>query len=126
MMVWGGISSLGTTPLEIVAGTIDAERYCQTLDQFLMPSMRELYGSDFVLQQDNATCHTAKTTKDHLGSLGVEVLAWPAQSPDLNPIENVWGWMKNILGGQKFKDFGDFKAKVDELRVPFQINFTWS
>ena len=115
IMVWGGISSLGTTPLEIVVGTIDSDRYCHTLDNILMPSMKELYGCDIVLQQDNATCHTSMVTKEHIRTLGVKLLPWPAQSPDLNPIENVWGWMKNILGGYKFKDFNEFKEKVEEI-----------
>ena len=42
--------------------------------------------------QDNASCHTAKSVKTFLSEEGVTVIEWPAQNPDMNPIENVWSY----------------------------------
>jgi len=47
--------------------------------------------------QDGAPGHAAADTRTELEERGIEVIHWPAFSPDLNPIEKVWHTMKNYL-----------------------------
>ena len=47
----------------------------------------------FVFQDDNAPAHRARTINTFLQNQGVQRLPWPAYSPDINPIENIWGEM---------------------------------
>ncbi len=64
----------------------------------MLPSADKLYGdADFIFQQDLAPAHTAKGTKSWFNDHGVTVLDWPANSPDLNPIENLWGIVKKKM-----------------------------
>lgn len=56
-----------------------------------------------VWQQDSAPCHTAKATKDYMESKGLHIMDWPPQSPDLNPIENIWGIMKQNISKRRHK-----------------------
>ncbi len=59
---------------------------------FLKFSADKLYGdADFIFQQVLAPAHTAKGTKSLFNDHGVTVLDWPANLPDLNPIDNLWG-----------------------------------
>ncbi len=60
------------------------------LKHFMLPSADKLYGdADLIFQQDLAPAHTAKGTKSWFNDQSVTVLDWPANSPDLNPIENL-------------------------------------
>ena len=65
--------------------------------------------------QDNASCHTAKITLDTLAEAGVTVMPWPAKSADLNPIETLWGKMKQKIDVDIFADTEELEAKVLEV-----------
>ncbi|GFX07176.1 DDE_3 domain-containing protein [Trichonephila clavipes] len=51
---------------------------------------------------DNATCHRILAVQDCLDSEGIQRLVWPARSPDLNPIENVWDALGRQVAGQNY------------------------
>ena len=54
----------------------------------------------FIFMQDGAPCHTAKLAKSYLETEEVPLLPWPGNSPDLNPIENVWRLVKHRIAQQ--------------------------
>ncbi len=92
VMIWAAMSSAGVGPLCFLKSTVKAAIYQEMLEHFMLPSADKLYGdADFIFQQDLAPAHTAKGTKSWFNDHSVTVLDWPANSPDLNPIENIWG-----------------------------------
>ncbi len=69
---------------------VTAPVYQDILEHFMLPSADQLFkDADFIFQHDLAPAHTAKSTKSWLNDHGVGVLDWPANSPDLHPIENL-------------------------------------
>ena len=121
VMVWGCVSASGMGNLHICEGTINAERYIQVLEQHMLPSKQRLFhGRPCLFQQDNAKPHSARLTTAWLRSKRVRVLDWPACSPDLSPIENVWRIMKRKIRQRRPRTVEQLKLYIKQEweRIP--------
>ena len=120
-MVWGCITAQGMGNLHICEGTINAERYIQVLEQHMLPSKQRIFhGCPCLFQQDNAKPHSARVTTAWLRSKRVRVLDWPACSPDLSPIENVWRIMKRKIRQRRPRTVEQLKLYIKQEweRIP--------
>jgi len=104
VMVWGCMARSGVGMLQVLDGHINADRYIeQVLKPKMVPSASIIFGEGqpFIFQQDGAPCHTAKKCTQWFARNKVVVMEWPGNSPDLNPIENLWARLKRAIAGQR-------------------------
>ncbi len=93
--LWGCISSEGLGYAEIYIGSLNATKYKDILRHNLIPTFRQYFpNGPWLFQQDNASFHVTRDLITYLHERGVTFIEWPAWSPDLNPIENLWNDMK--------------------------------
>jgi|SRR6218665_155706 len=90
IMVWSCMAVRGVGHLYIVDGMVNATKYLGILQKCMVPSAQHLFHELFSFQNDNALCYLAKLVTIWKSQSNIRTLDWPVQSPDLNPITNLW------------------------------------
>lgn len=121
LMVWGAISSKGKSKLVFIKGNVDSRKYQEILSEALQ-SIKVLHPKKFTFQQDGATCHTSKSSMEWFASKKWTVSSWPSNSPDLNPIENVWGLMKRKVEKERPKNLQELQEKLQQVWDSFPLS----
>lgn len=96
--VWAGISKDGATEICIFTGIMDAEFYVRILQQCLLPFLqRNFAGKEHRFMQDNDPKHVSRRARAFFDENHINWWRTPPESPDLNPIENLWHELKEHL-----------------------------
>jgi len=129
VMVWGAFSSFGKLDLQFISTKMDGREYQEVLSHSLLPYIHKHHPQKLFYQQDNAGIHISKNRRrsdpefvpmmEWFQSQGVELLEWPGISPDLNPMENIWGIMVQRI-------FSDGKQYDTEAQLKQAIQKAWN
>lgn len=95
--IWGGISTRGATKIIMFSGIMNAIKYGKIIEAGLVPFVRASFPDGHRLQQDNDPKHSSKYIRRLFKFHGIYWWKTPPESPDLNPIENCWGSLKQYL-----------------------------
>ena len=110
--VWGCMSAKGVGELRILTRNVNSDYYVEILGKEMVESGRPLMNDYFVFQQDNAPAHKSKKSMGWLEDHDINVLPWPARSPNLNPIENLWRIMQSKVKKYNPENLEDLKMKI--------------
>jgi hypothetical protein len=116
-------------PLVRIEGTLTGPKYRDIMEQHMLPTARDRMAPGWKFQQDGDPKHTCKLMMGNVRKLpggrklrlpgwfslnGVQLLKWPAYSPDLNPIEHLWEEVKRKLRGRRFKTQDELWTAVQQ------------
>jgi transposase len=116
-MIWGAFSHNGTAGLYFLPQktTMNGERYLGLLKEKL--DIHMTIHKCAIFMHDGAPCHRSRVVQGYLAEKNIQVLEWPGNSPDLNPIENLWSVMKQKVSEKQPSSLKSLEQAIKEVWV---------
>ena len=108
------LSSEGVGPLVRIIGTVNVNVNLNLVEQHVTPSLEASTNRPAIFMPDSAPCHTVEHIKTILNKKMVQVMKWPAQSRDLNPIENLWHIIGENASKEQLSTVTEFWNKIEQ------------
>ena len=118
VMVWACFSSEGRSGLYFLekGATMNGTRYLEVLENHLINFMA--IHRCTIFQHDSALCHKSKQVTKWLQEKRVQVLDWPGNSPDINPIKKLWILVKKKVSERSPQNIDVLKKRYNDSVVP--------
>ncbi|CAG7721247.1 unnamed protein product [Allacma fusca] len=116
VVFWGCMTASGPSQLEFIDGILNSDIYIDILNRNVKTSSRELgLVRYFTFQQDNDPKHTSKKSAAFFKKNKYKMLEWPAQSPDLNPIEHLWHHLEKVVRKTVVTNKTQLRTTIEEV-----------
>ena len=119
----GAFSSKGVIELQFFTGNMDSEQYIKMFS-IENSEIWKLHPNGFILLWYNDSKHRSDISLNYYIENNIQLLEWPAYSPDLNPIENIWGSIKNNSRSKVYNKIESIKPDIEDYWGIWASNYS--
>lgn len=115
VMIWLMCLPNGLLSFRVINGILKSVDYIALLKQMIVPIIKLNYGDQFFFQEDNCSVHKSSVVRKFMSDSNIQVVKWPANSPDINIVEDIWEMISNkVYDGSQFLNRSDLVEKIEK------------
>ena len=113
--IWGCFTINGFGKIILFKKNLNAKLLLEIYKKGLLQSYPDIPNNNMILLEDNDPKHTSKIAKMYRKKHQIQRLDWPANSPDLNPIENVWNMLKKRVAKYHSHNLNQLRTAIKKV-----------